>query len=52
MVVRVSRFTDPHTPVEDRYECYECSAGVVAGEFPGPCPDCGSRVRNIAVPWE
>jgi len=44
--------TDPYTPTEKRYECPNCLERVVTEETVKVCPECGERVRNIAVPRE
>lgn len=45
-------FEDPHTPGEKRYECLACMQRIVSEDSYGACPNCGGRLRNIAVPRE
>lgn len=44
--------TDPYTPGRYYYECRDCLQRIVVDEALTDCPDCGGRVRNIAVPRE
>jgi len=43
---------DPYTPTEKRYECPDCLEHVTTEEPLEVCPECGARLRNIAVPRE
>lgn len=45
-------FEDPFTSDRYRYECPSCGRRASASDSPGRCPDCGTGVRNIAVPRE
>ncbi len=50
--VVVSHFTDPYTPREATYECYDCGCRVVVDGHQDACPECRGPVRNIAVARE
>lgn len=47
----MTTLTDPYTPAEPTYECYDCGHRVPA-EGVGNCPECEGPVRNIGVPRE
>lgn len=34
------------------YECANCGRTVMAGSYPGDCPDCEAPLRNRATPFE
>lgn len=42
--------SDPYTPVERVYECIDCGHRTTGSG--GRCPDCGTDMKNIAVPRE
>lgn len=44
-------YIDPYTPDRSYYECLNCTYRETA-ESLGHCPECGGRVRNIAVARE
>lgn len=44
--------TDPWTPEESVYECYECGHRLTIEGHQGLCPECEGRMKNIAVPRE
>jgi Zn finger protein HypA/HybF involved in hydrogenase expression len=48
-MVRTDSYTRPET---HRYECTDCLARIESEDRLIDCPDCGSRVRNVAVPRE
>jgi len=43
---------DPYTPEKSRYECVECLNRVTTDDTVGTCPECGGRMKNVAVPRE
>ncbi|WP_253738945.1 rubrerythrin-like domain-containing protein [Halohasta salina] len=43
---------DPFTPSTNYFECVGCGSRCHSDERLTTCPDCGDRVRNIAVPRE
>jgi len=43
--------TDPYDPDRKEVECPSCGERST-GAHPGTCPNCGSEVRNVAVPRE
>jgi len=43
---------DPYTPSTGYYECVSCPYRESAGDRVDVCPQCGEKVRNIAVPRE
>jgi len=44
--------TDPYTPSTYRLECQSCLTVLSAEGRLGHCPECGGRLRNLAVPRE
>lgn len=44
-------FTDPYTPDDSVYECYDCGTRI-SESSPGRCPECDSVVKNLTVPRE
>ena len=43
---------DPYTPEKSRYECVDCLNRVTTDGTVWTCPDCGGRMKNVAVPRE
>ena len=43
---------DPYTPDTSRYECMECLHRVSTDETLGACPECGGKMKNVAVARE
>jgi Zn finger protein HypA/HybF involved in hydrogenase expression len=43
---------DPFTPDSGYYECLDCTHREATAERLTTCPECGSEVRNLAVPRE
>ncbi|WP_459194028.1 rubrerythrin-like domain-containing protein [Halosimplex sp. J119] len=43
---------DPYTAKKSRYECRDCLNRVTTDGTISSCPDCGGRMRNVAVPRE
>ncbi|WP_436924501.1 rubrerythrin-like domain-containing protein [Halosimplex amylolyticum] len=43
---------DPYTAERSRYECTDCLHRVTTDGSIGSCPECGGRMRNVAVPRE
>ncbi|MFB6160202.1 MAG: rubrerythrin-like domain-containing protein [Haloferacaceae archaeon] len=35
----------------DRYECLGCGRRLRSSSSPMECPDCGTPVRNLSVPY-
>lgn len=46
------RFTDPYPREKSRYECTDCLERVTVDGHRAECPECGGRVRNVAVARE
>jgi Zn finger protein HypA/HybF involved in hydrogenase expression len=44
--------SDPYTAEKSRYECVECLHRVTTDDTVGACPECGGRMKNVAVPRE
>lgn len=44
--------TDSYESDGATYECHDCLSRHQTDDFPGECPDCGGKLRNIAVPRE
>ncbi len=43
---------DPYTAEESYYECVSCQNRTRSSDHLGSCPECGERVRNLAVTRE
>ncbi|AZH26309.1 rubrerythrin-like domain-containing protein [Haloplanus aerogenes] len=43
---------DPYSPEGGYYECRSCAHREASDERVTACPECGSDVRNLAVPRE
>lgn len=43
---------DPYTADTAYYECASCAGRITTDEHVAVCPDCGGRMRNIAVSRE
>jgi len=43
---------DPYSPSRRYYECTDCGERTTAEDHHAECPECGGRVRNLAVARE
>ncbi|WP_143920340.1 rubrerythrin-like domain-containing protein [Halorhabdus utahensis] len=44
--------SDPYTPSTYRLECRSCLTVLRRDDRIGQCPECGGRLRNLAIPRE